>query len=428
MSMRVSSKPACRELAGGCLGDFRPGGLQDFIVERAVGSHLYTTDGREFIDYLLGSGPMAVGHSNPRIVDAVLQQVRRGTTYYNVSPQVIELAELVVERVPSVQAVRFVADGSEATFYSLRLARAFTSRELVIKFEGGFHGHHDYALQSVHPPVGSDLGTRPDSDGIPDDVTRTVLIARFNDLASVELLLREHAGQVAAILVEPVQRAIMPHAGFLEGLRRLSDEHGCLLIFDEIVTAFRLDRGGAQARYGVMPDLTTLGKIMGGGLPIAAVGGRSEVMDLVRPGREGPYVYVSGTLNGNPLCAAAGVAALKMMDEEDGYRRLAEVGDKLITRIKAVATDLGTPVTITGPSPFFEIMFGQGSVNNFQDYAAFPADKRTAFALEMTEHGVYMRPNSKVYVSIAHSDDDIDQTGEAARKSILALQRRGVLE
>ena len=428
MSMRVSSKPACRELAGGCLGDFRPGGPQDFIVERAVGSHLYTTDGREFIDYLLGSGPMAVGHSNPRIVDAVLQQVRRGTTYYNVSPQVIELAELVVERVPSVEAVRFVADGSEATFFSLRLARAFTGREFVIKFEGGFHGHHDYALQSVHPPVGSDLRTRPDSDGIPDDVTRTVLIARFNDLASVESLLREHAGQVAAILVEPVQRAIMPHAGFLEGLRRLSDEHGCLVIFDEIVTAFRLDRGGAQARYGVMPDLTTLGKVMGGGLPIAAVGGRSEVMDLLRPGREGSYVYVSGTLNGNPLCAAAGVAALKIMDEEDGYRRLTEAGDKLIARITAIAADLGTPVTVTGPSPFFEIMFGQGPMNDFQDYAAFPADKRTAFALEMTGHGVYMRPNAKVYVSIAHSDDDIDQTGEAARKSILALQRRGVLE
>lgn len=428
MSATVSLNAEHQGLAGGCLGDFRPEGRQDFIVERAVGSRLHTTDGREFIDYLLGSGPMAVGHSNPRIIEAVSQQVRRGTTYYNVNPQAIELAELVVDRVPSVQAIRFVADGSEATFYSLRLARAFTGRELVIKFEGGFHGHHDYALQSFLPPLGSDLKTRPDSDGIPDAVTRSVLIARFNDLASVESILSEHRGQVAAILVEPVQRAIIPHLGFLEGLRKLSDEHGCLLIFDEIVTGFRLDRGGAQARFGVMPDLTTLGKVMGGGLPIAAVGGRAEVMDLVRAGRPRPYVYVSGTLNGNPLCAAAGVAALKMMDEEDGYRRLAEVGDKLVSRLAAAAAALGTPVTIAGPSPFFEIMFGKGPVNNYQDYAAFPADKRRAFALEMLEHGVYMRPNAKVYVSIAHSDDDIDQTAEAARKSMLALQRRGVIE
>ena len=261
---------------------------------------------------------------------------------------------------PSVDAVRFVADGSEATFSSLRLARAFTNRELVIKFEGGFHGHHDYALQSVHPAVGSNLCTRPDSEGIPGEATRTVLTARFNDLASVESLLKEHSGLVAAIIVEPVQRAIMPHAGFLEGCA------GYPTNTDVSSSSTKSSQRSGSTAEGLRPATALCrisrrsGKVMGGGFPIAAVGGRAEVMDLVRPGREGSYVYVSGTLNGNPVCAAAGVAALKMMDESDGYRRLAEVGEKLIAQIMAVAADLGTPLTVTGPPSFFEIMFGEG--------------------------------------------------------------------
>lgn len=428
MSTSPTTDPAMSNLAGGCLGDFRPEAQQDFVVDHALGSHLYTTDGRQFIDYLLGSGPMAIGHSNPRIAEAVAAQARRGMTYYNINPPVLQLGQMVVDRVPSAEAVRFVADGSEATFFALRIARAYTGRELVIKFEGGFHGHHDYALQSFLPPVGEDLGARPDSAGIPAGVTQTVKIARFNDLASVERLLEAHPGAFAAILVEPVQRAIWPEAGFLQGLRDLSNRHGCLLVFDEIVTGFRLARGGAQEHFGVLPDLTTLGKVMGGGLPIAAVAGRADIMDLVRPGRGNPYVYMSGTLNGNPLCAAAGVAALTLMDDEDGYRRLNEVGRRLAEGLTAVAREANTPMTITGPAPFFEVLFGEGQVHNYQDYLAFPPQKTRAFALALAEYGVYMRPNAKIYVSIAHTDEDIDRTLEASARVIDSLQQQGILD
>lgn len=414
-------------LAGRCLNDFSLPPDLEFVVERGSGALLWSTSGDRYVDYLLGSGPNVLGHAHERIIAAVEEQVRRGSTFYTPNKPVLELASMIRESIPSAESVRFVADGSEATFYAMRLARAFTRHSKIIKFEGGFHGHHDYALQSFSPETAGLLDTpRPDTAGIPSGATDSVRVARFNDLASVERLLERESPDVAAVIVEPVQRAIEPLPGFLEGLRTLCDRYGVLLIFDEIVTGFRLARGGAQELFGVLPDLCTLGKVMGGGFPIAAVTGRADIMSLVNHTQpKDRQVYISGTLNGNPIAAAAGVAALQVMDEEKGPERLAGIGSLLRKGFLQIGAQLGIDLTLTGPPAFQELLFGSGDVRNYEDYRAFDRHAAVEFGHRMIRNGIYMRPAAKMYVSLAHDEAIIGQTLETASKVLQDMRDAG---
>src|SRR5438067_3470051 len=337
-------------MPGATLGSFRLPDDLAFVVERGEGASIWSTDGRPFVDYVLGSGPLVVGHAHPRVVAAVQEQVRRGTTFYYLNEQATRLAEKIAKLVPCAEAVKFCGSGTEATFYALRIARAATGRDTILKFSWGYHGAHDYGLHVLD----AEGQVERESDGIPPGVTDSVLVAPFNDLEAARALAEANRDRLAAVIVEPVQRAILPRAGFLAGLRRICDETGALLVFDEVVTGFRLKLGGAQEEYGVTPDLCALAKAMGGGLPLAEVAGRRELIELTVPGdgaKDRP-VYMGNTLNGNPLACAAGLAALEVLEEEDGPSRLAATGGMLHRGFEEVAARLDVPLRVIGPPSF----------------------------------------------------------------------------
>src|SRR3989449_4673148 len=320
---------AARALPGGVLGSSRFPDDLAFIVRRGSGSKLYDVSGREYIDYLMGSGPLILGHAHPAVVAAVRDALEHGTTYFLVNEPIVRLADELCRAVPCAEQVRFTSTGTEATFFALRAARAFRGRDKVMKFEGGYHGGHDYALMSAAPRSPKAFpAPMPDSAGIPHVLEGEVLIAPYNDLATVEALLAVQADSLAAVIVEPFQRIIPPREGFLEGVRRLTQRHGIPLIFDEVVTGFRFAYGGAQEAYGVTPDLATYGKIIGGGFPLAAVVGRADIMQGFDPRTEGTGAFVSqsGTLNGNPVASVAGLASLAELREPGGYARLHRTG------------------------------------------------------------------------------------------------------
>jgi len=430
MSFEAEIRRADAVMPGACLGDFRmPDGLA-FIASHGLGALIWDTAGRQYIDYLLGSGPLVLGHSHPAVVAAVREQVVRGSTFYALTTAAIDLAEKIVELVPCAQAVKFAGDGTEATFYCLRLARAFTGRDLVLKFEGGFHGHHDYALQSFRPLSPVDFPEPvSDSAGIPARVGETVLIAPFNDLEVATEVVAPRKDEIAAIIVEPHQRALLPLPGFLEGLRTLADEIGCLLVFDEIVTGFRLAPGGAQEAYGVTPDLVALGKVLGGGFPISAVAGRRDIMELTIPDSAGPKrVYMGGTLNGNPLSAAAGLAALNVLVEEDVCAKLVANGSALILGLESVAEQLSVPLQVVGHPSFFEPVFGTGPVTNYREYLATNREAARAFGVELVKRGIYLHPGGKFYMSAAHTPEQIEVTVAKAKDSLKAVRDQGLLD
>src|SRR5512133_615649 len=316
---------AARLLPGGTLGMF--GLPSDLAIVPAYGrgGRLYDVDGNEYIDHLLGSGPLIRVHARPAVVAAVQEQAAKASTFYFVNEPALELGEMIVSAVPCAEKIRFCTSGNEATFYAMRLARAHTGREKVLKFEGGFHGVHDYAILSVWPSAPY-TSTEPsvESAGIPRGAYESVLMAPFNDVETTADVIEAHHEELAAVIVEPFQRSIPPRPGFLSFLRDITTKYGIVLIFDEVVTGFRFAWGGAQEYYGVTPDLATYGKIIGGGYPLAAVGGRSEIMDLCDNARKGSgdYVYMTGTLNGNPVSAAAGVATLKELKGKNLYTRI----------------------------------------------------------------------------------------------------------
>ena len=417
-------------IPGSCLGTFRLPDEVAFVAARGEGATLWSTEGRAFVDYVLGSGPMVLGHAHPRVVAAVQEQATRGTTFYAMNEMAATLAERIVQLVPCAEAVKLVGDGAEATFYCLRLARAFTGRSCVLKFEGAYHGHHDYALHGFNPKGSPDYpSAEPDSAGIPSAVSETVLVAPFNDLATTRRVAEAAGPELAAVIVEPVQRALLPRPGFLAGLRELCDRTGALLVFDEVVTGFRLALGGAQQLYGVTPDLCALGKVVGGGLPLAAVAGRREVVELSVPGapRE-RAVYLSGTLNGNPLAAAAGLATLQVMEEEAGPRRLETAGGMLAEGLRDAAQRLSAPLQMIGPPAFSEPIFGEGQVVDYRSYAATNRKAAQAFGVELVRRGVFVHPASKLYVSAAHTPAQLDMTAEVAFEALRAVRDRGLLE
>ena len=402
-------------------GNFDPG----VIIARGEKSRVWDEDGNEYVDYLIGSGPMLLGHGHPEVMEAVLEQLPKGMTFFANNAAGIALAEAIVEAVPSCEQVRFVASGGEADMYAIRLARAFTGKPKIIKFEGGYHGMCAEAQMSLAPTKRVNFPTPvPDSAGITEGVAAEVLIAPFNDVEAVASLLNEH-DDVAAIIVEPLQRIIPAAPGFLEGLRALCDRHGVLLIFDEIVTGFRLAYGGAQERYRVAPDITTLGKVIGGGFPLAGLGARAEIMvhfDKAAVGADG-WLMQLGTLSGNPVAAVAGLKTMEILRRPGQYDRLRKTGQRLMDMHADVLNEAGIAHRIVGDPTLFDIYF---TARDCRDYRSAHHDDPTQagrWNAALRRSGVFKSP-SKLYPSLALTEDDMELTQRAmiaARDAVLAL-------
>jgi len=416
---------AARRLPGGALGSARFPDELAFVVKRGRGSKVWDMSGREYIDYLLGSGPMILGHSHPAVVAAVRDQLENGTTYFMVNEPIIMLADELCRAVPCAEQVRFTSTGTEATFFALRAARAWRKRDRVMKFEGGYHGSHDYALMSSSPrsPKAFPAAT-PDSAGIPHVIDAEVLIAPYNDLATVEALLAVHADSLAAVIVEPFQRLLAPQPGFLPGLRALTARYRIPLIFDEVVTGFRFAYGGAQEYYGVIPDLAALGKIIGGGFPLAAVCGREEIMKAFDPRLDGTPDFVAqvGTLNGNPVAAVAGLATLAELRKPGAYARLHQTGRTLRDGLADLARRSGLPAQVIGETTVFDIVFTDRPLTDYRAMLTADGALLKAFNAECLQRGI-VKGREKLYVSLAHTEQDVARTLETFEAALGALPR-----
>jgi len=393
---------------------FEAVGGTPFFVERGEGPYLVDVDGNRYLDYVLSWGPLILGHAHPRVVAALEDAVRRGTSYGAPSPLEVELAELIREAMPSLEMVRFVNSGTEATMSALRLARAFTGRTKIVKLAGCYHGHADLLLVQAGSGVAT-LGL-PDSPGVTPGAVVDTLTAPYDELAAVRRLFAEH--EIAAVIVEPVagnMGLVPPVEGFLAGLRDLTRAHEALLVFDEVMTGFRVHPGGAQALYDVTPDLTTLGKVIGGGLPVGAYGGKRELMELVAP--SGP-VYQAGTLSGNPLAMAAGIATLRELREPGVWEGLERAGERLLSGLAA----LGAPVQLARVGTMFGLFFADRPVTSWELAKGADTDRFARFHAAMLERGVYLAPSQfeAGFLSTAHGDAEIDLTIEAAREAFAA--------
>ncbi len=412
-----------RLLPGGGVTALRLPGDAHPVVARGLGSHLWDTEGREYVDHLLGSGPLILGHAHPEVVEAVCRQSALGSTFYTITEPALELAQTLVDHIPCAQMVQFCGSGSQATFYALRIARAATGRPLVLKFEGGFHGSNDYALVSLAPTGGSHFPHGdPDSAGIPAELLDQVLVAPYNDLAAVEEIVLTHADRLAAILVEPYQRVIEPAPGFLSGLRDLATRVGCVLVFDEVVTGFRFGPAGAQGLYGVTPDLACVGKIIGGGYPLAAVAGPRELMELCDAGRRGAadFVYMSGTLNGNPVAAAAGNATIAVLDRPGSYERLFALGERMRAGLRTTFDRAGIAAQVQGVGPLFQVVLTDVPITDYRSLRSGDAATSRRIAAAVYQQGFFLS-GDKGYLSLAHSDDDVDRTVAAFASAVEAL-------
>jgi len=413
---------ANQRLPGGVLGTGRFSDELAFVVKRARGSHLWDWSGREYIDYLLGSGPAFLGHSHPAVSQAVKEVLDDGTTYFLVNEPAIRLADEICKAVPCGEMVRFTSTGGEATFFALRAARAFRHRDKIMKFEGGYHGAHDYALMSQTPKSPKAFpAAMPDSAGIPQVLEGEVLIAPYNDLPTFEALLAVHADSLAAVIVEPFQRIIPPREGFLEGVRRLTQRYGIPLIFDEVVTGFRFAYGGAQETYGVTPDLATYGKIVGGGFPLAAVAGRADIMAGFDPRTEGTGAYVSqsGTLNGNPIASVAGLASLAVLREPGVYDSVRKIGGALMTGLADLTKKLGITAQVVGHPTVFDVFFTDTPIVDWRSTLTNDSAKMKRFNDACLRRGV-LKGGSKIYVSIAHTEADVERTLAVFKEALTA--------
>lgn len=383
------------------------GGVPRFI-DRAEGSHIWDVDGNEFIDYVCSWGPGILGHAHPRVIDAVKKACDEGLTYGAPTEREVEMAELLSEMIPSMAISRLVSSGTEAVMSAIRVARGFTGRDKIVKFEGCYHGHSDGLL--VKAGSAALTTSVPNSAGVPADFTRHTLVASYNDKDSVEKLFAAHKGQIAAVIVEPVAAnmgVVLPEEGFLPFLREITKKEGALLIFDEVITGFRLAPGGAQSYFGVTPDLTTLGKIVGGGMPIGVYGGRKEIMDQVSP--VGP-VYQAGTLSGNPIATAAGLETLRILQEDSGiYERLEKKAERIAQTARREGEGL---VSVNQIGSLLSIFFMPDGVKNYEDAVNSGKEEYAGYFHYMLEHGIYLAPSQfeAMFVSDAHSDEDIDST------------------
>jgi glutamate-1-semialdehyde 2,1-aminomutase len=402
---------------------FKAVGGDPLIVAYAKGAHLWDADGNEYIDYVGSWGPLILGHAHPAVVQVLQKAAERGTSYGATTELEVELARLVCGAVPSIERVRFVSSGTEATMSALRLARAFTGREKVLKFEGCYHGHVDALLAKA----GSGLATLglPDSAGVPKSFTEATIVVPYNDVAAVEDVFARAGDEIAAVIVEPVAAnmgLIPPRPGFLPALRDLTQRSGALLIFDEVITGFRLAAGGAQFYYGVVPDLTCLGKIVGGGMPVGAYGGRADVMAMVAP--EGP-VYQAGTLSGNPMAMAAGIVTLHTLLENDGlYRGLDEMGAALAEGLRQAAAAAEAPVTVTQLGSMMTVFFSDTAPHDYESAKRCDTARYGSFFRAMFDAGIYLPPSQfeAMFVSLAHQQADLDKTAEAAQGAFAAAR------
>ena len=396
---------------------FKAVGDHPVFIEKAEGSKLYDADGNEYVDYICSWGPMLLGHQPEAVTKAVQEALLKGSTYGAPTAAEVEIAKLIVDAVPSVEMVRMVNSGTEATMSAIRLARGYTNRNKLVKFEGCYHGHADHLL--IKAGSGALTFGVPSSPGVPESIASETLSATYNDLDSVKKLFAEYPDQIAAVIVEPVagnMGLIPPAEGFLEGLREVTAQYGALLIFDEVISGFRASFGGAQKVFNIMPDITCLGKIIGGGLPVGAYGGKKEIMQHVAPG--GP-VYQAGTLSGNPLAMAAGIATLKELAKPGVYETIEAKAKKLAEGVQAAADKAGVTVSINHSASLLTVFFTGEKVDSYAAAMTSDTAKFKVFFQSMLNQGVYLPPSQFEcwFVSLAHSDEDIAKTIAAAEKA-----------
>lgn len=400
---------------------FRSVNGQPLFIQRGEGAYLYDVDDNAYVDYVLSWGPLILGHAHPEVVAALEEAVRQGTSYGAPCMAEIELGRLIQTFMPNIEMLRFVNSGTEATMSALRLARAYTGRDKIIKFEGCYHGHADMLLVQAGSGVAT-LGL-PDSPGVPAATVKDTLVARYNDLDSVEALFKTFPEEIAAIIVEPVagnMGVVPPQDGFLAGLRALCDKFGALLIFDEVMTGFRVHPGGAQTLYRVKPDLTTLGKVIGGGLPVGAYGGRKEIMQQVAPIGA---MYQAGTLSGNPLAMSAGIATLKVLQREGVWAALEEKADTLVQGIGQAAARAGVLTQSTRVGTMFSLFFTQTSVQDWDSVKTCDTERFKRYFWAMLDRGVYLAPSQfeAGFISLTHDDGAIEKTIAAAEEAFASL-------
>ena len=398
---------------------FRSVGATPLFIREGRGAEIVDVEGRSYIDYVMSWGPLILGHAHPTVVEAVVSAVERGTSYGAPTESEIEMAGMITEAIPSMEMVRMVSSGTEATMSAIRLARAFTGRGKILKFEGCYHGHADSLLVKA----GSGLATLgiPGSPGVPSRLAEWTITVPFNDLPALETALASHGAELACVMVEAVPAnmgVVLPEPGFLQDLRRLTSERGVLLLIDEVITGFRLAYGGYQDVAGVRPDLTCLGKILGGGLPVGAFGGRKDIMEMLAP--QGP-VYQAGTLSGNPVAMAAGLATLKILKASAaGYRDLERKTAELCKEVEEQCRSFGIPIHLSRIGSMFTIFFTDGKVRDFTSALASDTKRFARFFRRMLREGIYLAPSQfeAAFVSMVHSDQDLARTAEACRASL----------
>ena len=400
---------------------FRSVGGEPLIIERGSGQHLYDADGNELLDFVCSWGAMILGHANPAISEAIADQARRGTSFGVTTELELELATLITRAIPFIEKIRFVSSGTEATMSAVRLARGVTKRDFIVKFEGCYHGHADSFLSQA----GSGLATLgiAECPGVPAALAALTLNVPYNDLRAVERVFLQHKDKIAAVIVEPVAAnmgVVLPETGFLKGLREISKKNGALLIVDEVITGFRLHNGSVQELLGIEADLTTLGKIIGGGVPVAAYGGRAELMNNVAP--LGP-VYQAGTLAGNPLAMRAGIAALEQLTKSELYEEMTQLARRLVFGLRAELADAGIPAQINAIGSLSTVFFTAQPVRNYADAKRSDTTRYARFFREMLDRGIFLAPSQfeAAFVSAAHTSQDIDRTLAAAHESLQAI-------
>ncbi|MBV9250928.1 MAG: aminotransferase class III-fold pyridoxal phosphate-dependent enzyme [Acetobacteraceae bacterium] len=413
---------ARRVLPAGSFGNL----AGDIIIREGKAGRVTDTSGREYVDFLLGSGPMFVGHCHPEVVEAVREQLGRGFTFFANNEYGIRLAAELVDAVPCAEQVRFVSSGTEADAFAMRVARAFRGRDKIMKFEGAFHGMSDPALMSWAPKQpGNFPQAVPDSAGIPRSAAGDVLIAPFNDAELAASLIREHRNELAGVIVEPFQRLLPPRPGFLQALRKATQEAGILLIFDEIVTGFRFAYGGAQEYYGVVPDLCTLGKIIGGGFPLAAIAGRADIMAQFDRAKsdDAHFLPQVGTLSGNPVASVAGLATLEILKRPGVYEKVFATGRRLMESLASLLRETGVPGQVLGEPPLFDVFFATGDLHDYRATLRANGEMMRRFNRSLRDNGV-LKGDSKIYVSLAHDEADVRQALDAFAQALRAEAMR----